>query len=392
VGDASWAPLYDLHATSEDGVPSKSVSLHYRVNLQQQTGEDWDNTKLTLSTSATDVLNAGVPASQSLVIEPKENQQTYHTARNAKFDPGPSKSLPAMITLLSATRCSLPSLADIPLTETAAIVSKNPMAVSYSVEEPTTIPSDRLSHKVLVAIIPFESTISHITSPRKSPVAYLQVGIHPSDRLEIEYGRYFPLQCAVRNTSDYYLLPGTMSIFLNNSYVSKTDISDIATGDTFSCTLGMDTPIRVSHEITESSVTSPPSSFVEQYKTTTYVSTTKLRNRHTGDYPVNIVERSSIPIASEKEPRIKVFLKGPRGLAESEVGKEVDLGRRDGFKVKWGRDVEDTKDGQKEGRFIWYGKISPGEEVVLVSEWDVRAPVDTEWRVKSERSFRDQRN
>ena len=174
-----------------------------------------------------------------------------------------------------------------------------------------------------------------------------------------------------------------MSIFLNNSYVSKTDISDVATGDTFNCTLGMDTSIRVSHEITESSVRSPPSSFAEQYKTTTYVSTTKLHNRHTGDYPINIVERSSIPVASENDPRIKVFLKGPVRLAGSEEGNEVDLGRKDGFKVKWGRDVEDTKDGRKEGKFVWYGTISPGEGVALVSEWDVRAPVDAEWTIKS---------
>ena len=175
-----------------------------------------------------------------------------------------------------------------------------------------------------------------------------------------------------------------MSIFLNNSYVSKTDISEIATGDTFNCTLGMDTSIRVSHEIKESSVTPPPSTFVEQYTTTTYVSTTKLHNRHTGDYPVNIVERSSIPIASESDSRIKVFLKGPTVLAWSEEGKEADPGRGDGFKVKWGRDVDDTKNGKKQGKFIWYGTIPPGEEVVLVSEWDVRAPFDAKWKVKSD--------
>ena len=175
-----------------------------------------------------------------------------------------------------------------------------------------------------------------------------------------------------------------MNVFLDDSYVSKTDISEIATGDTFNCTLGMDTSIRISHELTQSSVTSLLSSFVEQYKTTTYISTTKLHNRHTGDYPVTIVERSSIPVASESDPRIKVFLKGLTGLTESEEGKEVDLGRKDGFKVKWGKDVEDTKNGQKEGKFIWYGTIPPGQEVVLVSEWDVRAPFDVEWKVKSE--------
>lgn len=175
-----------------------------------------------------------------------------------------------------------------------------------------------------------------------------------------------------------------MSTFLNNSYISKTTVSDIATGDTFYCTLGVDTSIRISHETTESSVTSPPSSFMEQYTTVTYVSNTKLHNRHTGDYPVNIVQRSSIPIASKKDLRIKVFLKGPTGLAGSEDGEEVDPGREDGFKLKWGRDVEDTRNGRKEGKFIWYGTIPPGKEVVLVSEWDVRAPVDAEWTVKSE--------
>jgi len=164
-----------------------------------------------------------------------------------------------------------------------------------------------------------------------------------------------------------------MSVFFDTLFVSKTSILDIATGDTFSCTLGMDTLIRVSHELTESSVTSPPSKFVEQYTTTTYVSTTKFHNRHTGDYTITIVGRSSIPTASaDDDPDTKVFLKGPKGLAESEEGEEVDLGREDGFKVKWGKDLEDTVNGQKEGNFIWYGVIPPGEEVVLVSEWDVR--------------------
>jgi hypothetical protein len=127
---------------------------------------------------------------------------------------------------------------------------------------------------------------------------------------------------------------------------------------------------------------SAPSSFVEQYTTTTHVSTTTLHNRHTGDYPINIVEKSSIPVASIKDPRIRVFLKGPEGLATVEDGVEVDLGRSDGFKVKWGRDLEHMKNGKEEGKFIWYGTISPGEEVVLVSEWDVRGPVDTGWRIE----------
>ena len=49
---------------------------------------------------------------------------------------------------------------------------------------------------------------------------------------------------------------------------------------------------------------------------------------------------------------------------EREKGKEIDLGR-DGSKVKWGRDSENTKNGQKVGKFILYGTISRGEEVLV---------------------------
>lgn len=52
---------------------------------------------------------------------------------------------------------------------------------------------------------------------------------------------------------------------------------------------------------------------------------------------------------------------------------EVDPGRSDGFKVKWGRDLEYTRKGGKEGRYIWYGSIPPSEEGILASEWDARA-------------------
>ena len=171
MSDASWSPLYDLYATSEDGKPSKSVSLHYRVNLQQKTGEDWDDAKLILSTSATDMLDAGVPVSDTLTIQPKEKRPPP--------SPPPMMRSRALALLPKSSGATFlfgggPPLPN--LVQSAAIISKSPMAVSYTVDEHTTIPSDHLSHKVLVAIIPLEATISHITSPLKSPIAYLQVG------------------------------------------------------------------------------------------------------------------------------------------------------------------------------------------------------------------------
>jgi hypothetical protein len=205
VGGPRWSALYDLYATLQDGKPSTSVFLHYRVNLSQKTGEDWNDAKLILSTSETDILDAGVPASDSLVIEPQYkpppppppppqpmaigSMRTKQTARksNRYADVEAEESLASEF---DEDECEMEVDGDMEIdcdsdllvnfftqemSEAGAAISKSPMAVNYTVDELTTIPSDAESHKVLVAIIPFEATISHITTPLKTPLAYLQV-------------------------------------------------------------------------------------------------------------------------------------------------------------------------------------------------------------------------
>jgi len=183
--------------------------LHYRVNLSQRTGEDWSDAKLVLSTSETDVLNAGVPKSDGLVIEPKQpppppppplqfkmeikkqitaprTRQTARRASGAVFQLDTNLDEVGGIVDLDYDECdegdfdysdaSLDLNTYLPeMSEGGALVSKTPMGVNYAVDELTTILSDGESHKVPVATVPFEATISHITTPRKSPLAYLQV-------------------------------------------------------------------------------------------------------------------------------------------------------------------------------------------------------------------------
>ena len=193
VLSARWDPLYDLYATSEDGKPSTSVSLHYRVNLSQSTGEDWTSAKLILSTSATDVLNAGIPRPDDLIIEPPTPPLLPPpiVIQPQPFQPGmvaPSRRRsPSSVTEESdddmgfcyfddGPTPDLVHVAPLPqLAQSTAAISKNPMLISYTVEELTIIPSDGVSYKVLVATVPFEAVITHIATPRKSPIAYLQV-------------------------------------------------------------------------------------------------------------------------------------------------------------------------------------------------------------------------
>jgi len=201
VRNAYWHPLYDLYTTSENGKPTTAVSLHYRVNVRQHTGEDWTNTKLILSTSATDTLNAGVPELDNLIVRPTTPPpimppppsfipapMIFHSAPQAvapiitqplgsipppPVTTGEERGGPAGFGRVYGQYNPVPPLPE--LVQNAAVISKSPMTISYTVEALTTIPSDGISHKVLVATIPLEAAITHIVSPRKSPMAYLQV-------------------------------------------------------------------------------------------------------------------------------------------------------------------------------------------------------------------------
>ena len=202
-------------------------------------------------------------------------------------------------------------------------------------------------------------------------------------------------QCSILNDSNYTLIPGVLSTFLDDKYVSKTTIPEVGTKDTFRCTLGIDTAIKVAHSITSTTSISPETQLVERFKTVTYTSTTTIRNRRIEGEAIDVVGRSSLPVVKTKqgspvdpesaEARIKVLLKEPLGLAESETGDPVDLDRPDGFRVQWG-----TGDGimgplcgnivdKEKGKFMWVGKLGPGQEVLLESVWDVRAPIDISW-------------
>lgn len=87
VSNVKWTPTYELHATTVNGKPSSSVSLHYRARVLQSTGEDWNNTTLTLSTIASDTVVKRIPELYPVKVRPKVLfQKASNAARNFKVN------------------------------------------------------------------------------------------------------------------------------------------------------------------------------------------------------------------------------------------------------------------------------------------------------------------
>lgn len=86
VNDASWSPTYDLRATTENGQPPSSVSLLYRATIQQNTGEDWRNTSISVSTE-TPRLNETIPALRALRITSAKSTTTNNASTGKGLAP-----------------------------------------------------------------------------------------------------------------------------------------------------------------------------------------------------------------------------------------------------------------------------------------------------------------
>ncbi|XP_057308196.1 protein F37C4.5-like [Hydractinia symbiolongicarpus] len=67
VSNASWTPLYDVRAFHKDS----SVQVLYFANIKQNTGEDWEDAKLSLSTAVPSV-GGSPPELQPQVLQIKQ--------------------------------------------------------------------------------------------------------------------------------------------------------------------------------------------------------------------------------------------------------------------------------------------------------------------------------
>ncbi|KAL5525761.1 hypothetical protein ACEPAG_7098 [Sanghuangporus baumii] len=419
VSHATWSPSYDLRETTEDGKPSGTVLLHYRASIQQNTGEDWRDTAVTVSTAKPGSWST-IPALRAMRISPAPREAATYRSKNTNSgsfgNKPPPPSPPARKMARATDRCRFapstvalfgssgqPSAAtavaaasDIPQgtgeswatlgdedyvsdevadedsfgtwTETKAVVTESAVSSSFRIEGNCTIPSEPTAHKVAIAILAFAAKVNYITVPRSAPISFLQ--------------------CEVKNTSEYRLLPGSVNVFLDNSPVSKTSINDVSREEVFKCTLGPDPSLRVKCTRLPPVVSSSGSAYAAQTTVTTYKIATTVTNGH-GFAVKGVRVRDCAPNVGQTSqntsgPGIKVVIKRPEGLGEASPEAFVDVPKVSSsstcsVKVRW-----DGDGGEKEGKYVWLVDLGAGEEVKLEAEYEVRAPADFTWQLQED--------
>ena len=216
---ASWVPSYDARL-APDG---KSAELVFRALVRQQTGEDWRDVSLSLSTARPALGGAPPDLSPWRVsfYRPPPPMPVRFEAAPALGGFKARKSSSGKLEERAVSE-------DKPVTYQNAELSEEQNSVSFLIPRSVDIPSDGTQHGSVVATENLPLTLEFLTVPKLAPNVYLR--------------------SEIINRAAYPLLPGRVNIFTGGNYSGSSQLRKIASGEKFDLFFGTDDQVTVKRE------------------------------------------------------------------------------------------------------------------------------------------------
>jgi len=337
VHGPSWKPVYDLRADTK----AKSLEITYHAELRQSTGEDWQGIALKLSTAEPSVggrepeMSPWFLSKAEPVVYMDELRSDADRGRAAgRAKPGAAEKqnfgvLTAGNNFTAATDNEFKakaSLADATVS-TAAVVASG-TAATYVIERTTDIKSDNKLAKVTVMRLLLPSTYRHSCVPKLSSYVYLKT--HAT------------------NKSDFTLLPGRTSVFLDGAFVANSSMDLVPAGQEFWTFLGVDQSVSVERkELARREETSGV--FGKKTMRTVFDQVFKVKNGKATE--IDLVIWDQLPMGDHED--IKVVLEEPKYEKDSES-----------FKINESKFVE------------WRHAVKPGEKRDVPYRFAIERPED----------------
>ena len=324
VTGPGWSPVYDLRVLTKKRI----MNIAYNAVIRQNSGEDWNNVNITLST-AEPSLTGEQPElrrwSLSLFDQPQAIEKihgvkemigftltavnTYSTDIDRGNDSGPSRSiLPRSI-------------------QQSASVDTQSASTGFVLENKNTVKSDNVEHKVSIMSSDFPAHFRYSTVPKLMPRAFLKAKII--------------------NHSGYPLLPGTANVFLDNNFITETQLNHASPQEAFWVFLGVEEGIKVDYTFIRKSLASK--GLFKQKHALTYESLIKVKNNKTTKAEVIIWDQ--LPISNHKNIKIE--------LLEPKIAKDSTNPKIDRFKL-----------------VNWLFTLKPGKELEIPVKFSVTYPRD----------------
>lgn len=222
ITNAGWLPSYDLRAISNE----QNVKLTYKAQIHQQSGIDWSNVRLVLST-ANPNRSYNIPQ-----LSP------YYLGYNAY----PRKAGKQLYNSTPATANGYVATEDMKALEKEAIadfaaakgafefteVNENVIETEYDIKLNYNIPSDGKEHFAAILVKDLKTFYRYKAIPKINTNVYLTA--------------------VLPDWEDAITIGGQASIYYDGSYVGSTSLVPGGTEDTISLSLGIDKNIAIKRQ------------------------------------------------------------------------------------------------------------------------------------------------
>jgi len=243
VNGANWQQQYNLRANPH----RSSVLIEYNAVVNQTSGEDWEGVTLWLST-AEPTMVAAAPILEPMLVGLSSRAQAQQVLQAPMLQSEQirqfQKSRKDYIKQGIAANAELNELAiqnqvlflNVDQRQAqefqqkmAEISRTEGISVTYELPGKLTLPSRSDQQLVSIASITAKADFTLVATPLLTDYVYLQADL--------------------LNESDTVLLSGQASMFRNGEFVGKSQLPQVTTGETFTAGFGIDSQVRVVHEL-----------------------------------------------------------------------------------------------------------------------------------------------
>lgn len=289
VSNCGWQANYDLSAADVKG----KLNLKYKAKVYNNTGVDWTDIGITLSTSdpnlsaSAPVLNPWYLNYESLQNQSNDywNGQTYVVPQKSQFSQYYGNAQAPQMTgfLDGVTTNNNWQNQNVNLNPQLnfTTIEVSELSTEFEIEDKYTIPADSKPYLVEVTDNELNATFSHKAVPKLDKDAFLLANIVGWEKLD--------------------LVPGPTNVYFADTYVGQSYINTRNVGDTLRLSFGRDNRIVITRKKLEEF---SDKKVVGNNRKDSYVYEITLRNNR--DIPVTIDLFDQVPISQDSDISVSI--------------------------------------------------------------------------------------
>lgn len=294
ASNAGWTPLYDIRSEAASG----KISLTYKAQVRQQTGLDWNDIKLSISTN-NPYANKTKPELSPWYIDYQEFRKQLQEKAKIRTDQYENDDAPSVNT--SAMNMGFMYSTSGAMFEQAAqgaeaftTIVQQLISAEFKIDLNYSIASDNQVRMVLVKQSELNTSFRYYAVPKLDPGVYLVAQMTKLDELQ--------------------LVPAKANIFFDGTYIGETYLDPTTMDDTLNLSLGKDPNIVVKRTLLKDQ---SKERIIQDKKERNFAYNIEVRNLKSSE--IDLIIQDQVPLTTNPEISIEKSNLG-KGTLDEKTG------------------------------------------------------------------------